>query len=60
VVAKESLDRTMWVLRYRPNPKFSKHNYLLSSEPSVHQTYHQLADEDIAIITGLITIGIPP
>jgi hypothetical protein len=49
----------MWALRYWPNPKFSEHNYLPSSEPSVYQTHHQLVDEDVAIIASLTIAGIP-
>lgn len=60
VVAKESLDKTTWVLRHRPDPKFSKHNHPPSPEPSVHRTHRQLADEDVAVIAGLTTAGIPP
>jgi hypothetical protein len=60
VIAKESLDRTIWTLRHCPDQKFSKHNHLLTTEAAVYQAHSQLPDEDITIIANLTIAGITP
>lgn len=60
VIAKESLDRTTWSLRHRPDAKFAKHNHPPSQHPSAHPVHRQLDASGKAAISDLVSAGIAP
>ncbi|KAF5962904.1 transposase [Fusarium bulbicola] len=59
VIGKESLCKTKWSLRHRPDASFSYHNH----EPTVgsgvaHTTHRKLADEDVLMVKKLTLAGV--
>ena len=60
VLAKESLDRTSWVLSYRPGQEYSLHNHSPSQDPSAHPAYQKLSAIDQSIVISLSNAGISP
>ncbi len=60
VLAKESLDKNVWVLSHRPDQACAQHNHLPSPSASVHHIHRQLRKSDSTIIAGLIAAGSKP
>lgn len=60
VLAVESLDKSVWSVRYRPDKRFSQHNHAPSLHQSAHPSLRQLSEEDIAKISSLSNAGIAP
>ncbi|KAL0930717.1 uncharacterized protein CTRU02_214792 [Colletotrichum truncatum] len=60
VLAKESLDKSIWSLRHRPDKRFSSHNHPPSQHPSAHPTHRKLSEEDQAKVAGLSNAGVAP
>ena len=60
VLAKESLDRTSWVLSYRPSQEHALYNHNPSEHPSAHPAYQRLSSKDKSIVTSLADTGIAP
>ena len=60
VLAKESLDKSMWTLTHRPDPQFSIHNHQPSHHISAYPIHRTLSTEDIAIMTSFVEVGIRP
>jgi hypothetical protein len=58
VLAKESLDKTTWVLTHRPDPKCAQHNHLPSKNPAVHPVHRQLEKRDLTTISSLAMAGV--
>jgi hypothetical protein len=60
IIAKESLDKTTWSLRHRPDPQFSSHNHEPSWHKSAHPVHRQLSDVDRSTISRLTNAGVAP
>ena len=60
VLAKESLDKSTWTLRRRPDEQFSLHNHIPSKHPSAHPIHRKLSSKDINEVSALSTAGIAP
>jgi hypothetical protein len=60
VLAKESLDKSTWTLRHRPDKRFSVHNHEPSHDPSAHPAHRQLSEDDTIQLTNLVNSGIAP
>ena len=60
ILAKESLDKTTWSIRYRPNKECSKHNHPPSHHPSAHPIHRQLDASGKATLSDLVSAGISP
>ena len=60
VLAKESLDKSIWSIRYRPDKCFSQHNHAPSQHPSAHPSLRQLSKEDTIKLSSLSNAGIAP
>ncbi|KAL5606133.1 uncharacterized protein BROUX77_003326 [Berkeleyomyces rouxiae] len=45
VLAKESLDKSTWSIRHRPDKRFSSHNHPPSENPSAHPGRRRIATE---------------
>jgi MULE transposase domain/Zinc knuckle len=60
VLAKESLDKSTWSLRYRPDKRFSLHNHAPSQHPSAHPAHRTLSKEEITTLASLTNAGIAP
>ncbi|RKK07652.1 hypothetical protein BFJ66_g17655 [Fusarium oxysporum f. sp. cepae] len=59
VIGKESLCRTQWSLRHRPDPSHSRHNHEPTTGNGVaHTTHRKLADEDILMVKKLTYAGV--
>lgn len=60
VLAKESLDKTVWTLRHRPDRRFSIHNHEPSQHPSAHPVHRILSKETVTTLASLSNAGIAP
>ena len=60
VLAKESLDKTTWTLRHRPDRRFSQHNHEPSLHPSAHPTHRALSIEGLLQSSSISNAGISP
>ena len=60
VTAKESLCRTQWHLRHRPDPRFHRHNHSPSSTPVAHPVHRQLSQSDKSTVRQMATSGVKP
>ncbi|KAK6850482.1 hypothetical protein PG987_000116 [Apiospora arundinis] len=60
VLAKESLDKTKWTLRHRPDKRFSSHNHEPSQHPSAHPNHRKLSEEDLCRLISLSNAGVSP
>jgi hypothetical protein len=60
VLAKESLDKSTWALRHRPDKRYSSHNHEPSQHPSAHPVHRILSKEDRTKLANLSNSGIAP
>jgi hypothetical protein len=60
VLAIESLDKSIWSLRHRPDKRFSLHNHAPSQHPSAHPSHRKLSKEDTAKLSSLSDAGVAP
>ncbi|KAL2019069.1 hypothetical protein VTK56DRAFT_10100 [Thermocarpiscus australiensis] len=60
VLAKESLDKSTWTLRHRPDKRYSLHNHEPSQHPSAHPAHRQLSKDDAAQLQNLVSSGVAP
>ncbi|KAH7461505.1 hypothetical protein FOMA001_g18980 [Fusarium oxysporum f. sp. matthiolae] len=60
VLAKQSLDKTTWTLRHRPDSRFAIHNHEPTWHQSAHPTHRTLSDNDKTTISGLTNAGVAP
>ncbi|EXU94735.1 MULE transposase domain protein, partial [Metarhizium robertsii] len=60
ILAKESLDKTRWILQHRPDELHSKHNHAPSHHPSAHPVHRQLDASGKATLSELVRAGISP
>ena len=60
MLAKESLDKSIWSLQHRPDKQCSLHNHAPSQHPSAHPAHRQLSKEDIAKLSSLANAGRAP
>jgi hypothetical protein len=60
VLATESLDKSIWSVRHRPDKRFSLHNHALSQHPSAHPSHRQLSKEDVAKLSSVSNAGVAP
>ncbi|KAG6979494.1 PKS-NRPS hybrid synthetase [Fusarium oxysporum f. sp. conglutinans] len=60
VLAKESLDKSRWTLRHRPDTRFSLHNHPPSQHLSAHPIHRKLPEEDQTQLERLANAGIAP
>jgi hypothetical protein len=60
VLATESLDKSIWSVRHRPDKRFSLHNHAPSQHPSAHPSHRQLSKEDVAKLSSLSNAGVAP
>ncbi|KAG6989724.1 PKS-NRPS hybrid synthetase [Fusarium oxysporum f. sp. conglutinans] len=60
VLAKESLDKSRWTLRHRPDTRFSLHSHPPSQHPSAHPIHRKLPEEDQTQLERLANAGIAP
>lgn len=58
ILAKESLDKTSWVLSYRSGSEYSQHNHPPSQDLSAHLAHRKLSNKDQTIVDGLTNAGI--
>ncbi|RKK79392.1 hypothetical protein BFJ68_g17808 [Fusarium oxysporum] len=59
VIGKESLCKTQWSLRHRPDPSYSHHNHGPTAGDGVaHTTHRSLANEDILMVKKLVLAGV--
>jgi hypothetical protein len=58
VIAKES--GYSWVLKYRPDQRFSAHNHEPSQHPSAHPVHRQLSEEGASQVASLSNAGVAP
>ncbi|KAL2891664.1 hypothetical protein HOO65_011022 [Ceratocystis lukuohia] len=60
ILAKQSLDKTTWALKHRPDRRFSLHNHEPSHHPSAHPVHRILSAADQSKIASLSDAGIAP
>ncbi|KAJ0127445.1 Uncharacterized protein HZ326_29452 [Fusarium oxysporum f. sp. albedinis] len=59
VIGKESLCKTQWSLRHRPDPSYSHHNHGPTAGDGVaHTTHRSLANEDLLMVKKLVLAGV--
>ncbi|KAM5528545.1 hypothetical protein FOXYSP1_19026 [Fusarium oxysporum f. sp. phaseoli] len=60
IIAKESLDKTTWSLRHRPDRRFALHNHEPSQDPSAHPAHRKLSSKEKSTVASLANAGVPP
>ncbi|KAJ3568926.1 hypothetical protein NPX13_g6253 [Xylaria arbuscula] len=60
VLAKESLDKTFWALKHRPDQRFASYNHKPSLRPTAHLVLRELSTEEKSTIAKLSDAGIAP
>lgn len=60
VIAKESLDKTNWSLKWRIGDKYNQHNHEPSRSKLSHPTYRQLSTVNRSLVHNLSAAGIAP
>ena len=60
VLAKQSLDKSTWTLKHRPDIRFSSHNHNPSPHPSAHPVHRVLSGDDKSKIASLSNAGVAP
>ena len=60
VLAKESLDKKIWTVRHRQDPRFAVHNHAPSQHPSAHPAHRRFTDEAATLLMNLTNAGIVP
>ncbi len=60
ILAKQSFDKTTWILKHRPGSQFSLHNHEPSQHPSAHPVHRTLSEDDNAKVVSLSNAGIAP
>ncbi|OAQ58241.1 transposase-like protein [Purpureocillium lilacinum] len=60
VLAKESLDRSTWILGHRPDKECGEHNHPPSEGPAAHPAHRRLEKRDAIRISNLATSGSAP
>ncbi|OAQ58237.1 transposase-like protein [Purpureocillium lilacinum] len=60
VLAKESLDRSTWILGHRPDKECGEHNHPPSEDPAAHPAHRRLEKRDAIRISNLATSGSAP
>ena len=60
VLAKQSLDRTTWVVKHRPDSRFAIHNHEPSWHQSAHPIHRVLSLTEKATISNLTNAGVAP
>lgn len=60
MLGKQSLDKTTWTVRHRPDKKFSFHNHESSWNQAAHPVLRSLSVEDVSQIRSLSNAGVTP
>lgn len=60
VLAKQSLDKTTWAVKHRPDGRFAVHNHEPSWHQSAHPVHRVLSSTEKATIGDLTNAGVAP
>jgi hypothetical protein len=60
VLAKQSLDRSAWVLSYRPDKECARHNHPPSEDPSAYLAHRRFEEQDAVTISNLAMSSTTP
>lgn len=60
LLAKQSLDRARWSVKYRSESRFAAHNHEPSLHKSAHPNLRKLSEAERSTITKLTRAGVPP
>ena len=60
VLAKESLDKSTWTVKHRPDRRFGAHNHEPSENPAAHPAHRTFSIEDVSQLGSLSHAGIAP
>lgn len=58
VLAKQSLDKTIWAVKHRPDSRFAVHNHKPSWHQSAHPVHRELSVTDKATVGNLANAGV--